>query len=226
MNIVASAIIVAAGLSTRMGYVDKMFALVAGRSILHHTVETFVSSGLFKNVVVVVSAHRIKKASDVLSEFFPEDVKIIVGGKRRQDSVKNGLLNISKCGLVAIHDGARPCVTLDVLKKGIDIGAQTGAAIPGIPVTDTIKRVGKSGEVRETICRSQYMSIQTPQVFRYDVLKLAHERIEFDSPDDASMVERIGRKVTVFKGDPDNIKVTRVSDLDVVEATLISRFCK
>ena len=224
MDTVGSAIIVAAGLSTRMGDQDKMFALLAGRPILHHTVDAFVASGLFQNVVVAVSGHRIEKASEVLSEYLSGDVEIIVGGKRRQDSVMNGLLNISAGGLVAIHDGARPCVTLDVLKRGIDAGAETGAAVPGIPVTDTIKRVGKYNEVRETICRSQHMLIQTPQVFRYDALKLAHERVDCDSSDDASMVEKTGRQVTVFEGDPDNIKITTVSDLDVAESILLSRF--
>ena len=217
-----AAIIVAAGVSARMGSIDKTFINLAGRPLICHSVDTFSTSNLFDSIVVVVAESKYEQARNVLSDFVSNKVEIVIGGRRRQDSVRNGLKAISKCTFVAIHDGARPCVALDVLKRGLDAVEHAGAVVPAVPVVDTFKRINELDQVLTTLERNSIRLIQTPQIFEYDLVLRAHRDVLRDSPDDAFMVEQIGESVTLFDGDPDNIKVTRPIDLKIAESILIS----
>ncbi len=217
-----AAIIVAAGVSARMGSIDKTFINLAGRPLICHSVDTFSTSNLFDSIVVVVAESKYEQARNVLSDFVSNKVEIVIGGRRRQDSVRNGLKAISKCTFVAIHDGARPCVAVDVLKRGLDAVQYSAAVVPAIPVADTFKRINEGDQVLETLERNSIRLIQTPQIFEYDLVLRAHRDVLRDSPDDAFMVEQIGESVTLFDGDPDNIKVTRPIDLKIAESILIS----
>ena len=158
----------------------------------------------------------------MLSEFISKGAQVVIGGSRRQDSVRNGLEAISKCTFVAIHDGARPCLALDVLKRGLDAVEYAGAVVPAVPVVDTFKRINELDQVLTTLERNSIRLIQTPQIFEYDLVFRAHRDVLRDSPDDAFMVEQIGEPVTLFDGDPDNIKITRPIDLKIAESILIS----
>jgi len=217
-----AAIIVAAGVSARMGSIDKAFINLAGRPLICHSVDTFLTSNLFDSIVVVVAEPKYEQAKNVLSEFVSNGVKLVIGGSRRQDSVRNGLEAISKCTFVAIHDGARPCLALDVLKRGLDAVEYAGAVVPAVPVVDTFKRINELDQVLTTLERNSIRLIQTPQIFKYDLVFRAHRDVLRDSPDDAFMVEQIGETVTLFDGDPDNIKITRPIDLKIAESILIS----
>jgi 2-C-methyl-D-erythritol 4-phosphate cytidylyltransferase len=170
----------------------------------------------------VVAESKYEKAKNVLSEFISKGAQVVIGGSRRQDSVRNGLEAISECTFVAIHDGARPCVALDVLKRGLDAVEYAGAVVPAVPVVDTFKKINESDQVLTTLERNSIRLIQTPQIFEYDLVLRAHRDVLRDSPDDAFMVEQIGEPVTLFDGDPDNIKVTRPTDLKIAESILIS----
>ena len=217
-----AAIIVAAGVSARMGSIDKAFINLAGRPLICHSVDTFLTSNLFDSIVVVVAEPKYEQAKNVLSEFVSNGVKVVIGGSRRQDSVRNGLEAISKCTFVAIHDGARACLALDVLKRGLDAVEYAGAVVPAVPVVDTFKRINELDQVLTTLERNSIRLIQTPQIFKYDLVFHAHRDVLRDSPDDAFMVEQIGEPVTLFDGDPDNIKITRPIDLKIAESILIS----
>ena len=217
-----AAIIVAAGGSARMGSIDKTFMNLAGRPLICHSVDTFSTSNLFDLIVVVVAESKYEQARNLLSGFISSKVEIVIGGRRRQDSVRKGLEAISQCTFVAIHDGARPCVTVDVLKRGLDAVQYSGAVVPAVPVADTFKRINESSQVLETLERNFIRLIQTPQIFEYDLVLRAHKDVLKESPDDAFMVEQIGEPVILFDGDSDNIKITRPNDLKIAESILIS----
>ena len=217
-----AAIIVAAGVSARMGSIDKVFINLAGRPLICHSVDTFLNSNLFDSIVVVVAESKYEQSKDVLSEFISNGAEVVIGGNRRQDSGRNGLEAISKCTFVAIHDGASPCVARDVLIRGLDAVKYNGAVVPAIPVVDTFKRINESDQVLSTLARNSIRLIQTPQIFEYDLVVRAHRDVLRDSPDDAFMVEQIGEPVTLYDGDPDNIKITRPIDLKIAESILIS----
>ena len=132
----------------------------------------------------------------------------------------NGLLALSPCDLALVHDGARPCVDDGTLERGIAAAAEHGAAVAGMPVKDTIKRVSPDLLVEDTPERARLWAAQTPQVFRYGLLLEAHRRCEGDFTDDAAMVESLGHPVRMFEGTYENIKVTTTGDLVVAEAFL------
>ncbi|MFH1015911.1 MAG: 2-C-methyl-D-erythritol 4-phosphate cytidylyltransferase, partial [Chloroflexota bacterium] len=139
------------------------------------------------------------------------------GGERRQDSVAAGLKLTGKCDWVVIHDGARPFVTIDLIERGLEAAKETGAAIAAVPVTDTIKEAGEDSIVRQTLPRQNLWAVQTPQVFRIDIITEAYRRARGDVTDDAMLVEQMGHKVKVFMGSYDNIKITTPEDLALAE---------
>ncbi len=144
------------------------------------------------------------------------------GCQRHQDSVAAGLAEIEQCDWVIIHDGARPFVTPDLIERGLEAAKETGAAIAAVPVTDTIKIAGKDFIIKETPSRKYLWSAQTPQIFRFDIMKEAYRskpRGEFT--DDAALVERVGYKVKIYKGSYDNIKITTPNDLILAKAMSI-----
>ena len=216
------AVIVAAGSASRMGGIDKVMAKLRGEPMIKRTVRTFQQSDAVSEIVVVTRPDLILSITSLCSGF--DKVKAVVaGGKDRQESVQNGLNVLSdKVKLAAIHDGARPLITWEVIDRVVRAANTYGAAIPAIPVKDTIKTFG-GGFVGETPDRATLRAVQTPQVFDFDLLRgaLAKARAEETQiTDDSSAVELMGMKVKVVEGDERNLKVTTPMDLKIAEMLL------
>ena len=215
------AIIVAAGRSERMGGRDMLFAVVGDKSLLAHTLSAFDACRGVDRVVLVLSPQNMEPGRELVAEAgFSKVVAVCQGGKRRQDSVCNGLEALASCQWVVVHDGARPLVTAELVERGLEAAKETGAAIAALPIGDTVKEVEPSGLIGRTLCRGQLWAAQTPQVFRYDILREAHQRTQGEATDDAALVEKLGHQVKVFEGSSWNIKVTTAADLALVEALL------
>ena len=133
-----------------------------------------------------------------------------------------GLEALGPCAWVVVHDGARPLVTPQLIEEGLAAARETGAAVCGLPAGDTVKRVDEQGQVMRTLDRRRLWLVQTPQVFRYDILREAHERSRRTATDDAALVERLGHRVRVYPGSSRNLKVTTPEDLALAEALLKS----
>jgi len=204
-----------------MGGVDKVFASLGGEPVLLRATRPFQECPLVDQIVVVISGDKENKCRTLVTG--PEWSKvsdICLGGKRRQDSVAAGLKQLNDFDWVIIHDGARPLVTVDLIERGLEAAKETGAAAAAVPVTDTIKVVGPGEIVRQTPPRQNLRSVQTPQVFRFDVIQIAHQQDASNVTDDASLVERLGHKVKLYTGSYDNIKVTTPDDLALAEILL------
>ena len=219
----AAAVLVAAGSSSRMNGDDKIFLDLCSRPIIEHSLSVFMNSGLFETTILVLSKNSINLAHDKLSDYLAEGLILTTGGARRQDSVSRGLEKIQKASVVAIHDGARPCITQSILEQGLEKVEKTGAAIPVIPVIDTVKRLNDIGRVETTLPRKNYKFSQTPQFFDVDLIRNAHRKIIKDVTDDASMIEMIGGEVEVFDGDIENLKITTSNDLVIARNILEAR---
>jgi 2-C-methyl-D-erythritol 4-phosphate cytidylyltransferase len=216
-----SAIIVAAGGSERMGGIDKMFAPINGRPALARVLDTFQRCKKIDRIIVVMGANNLEACRKMVAvEGWSKVKDIVPGGKRRQDSVAEGLKHIKDAGWVVIHDGARLLVTVDLIERGLEAAKDTGAAVAAVPVTDTIKAVGDGEIVNKTLSRQNLRAIQTPQVFRTDVIKDTYKSVRGDVTDDAALVEKAGYKVKLYMGAYGNIKITTPDDLAVAEALL------
>lgn len=222
----AAAIIVAAGSSRRMVGRDKLWSLLAGRATLARTIDVFEASPIIEHIVLVINSERIEAAARLRErEAWRKVADIVAGGARRQDSVRNGLDALAELApqmqWVMIHDGARPLVTGRIIEAGLQAAQQSGAAIAAVPVKDTIKHV-ENGLVQATIDRSRHWAAQTPQVFSFALIRAAysspHSREE--ATDDAALLERLGKPVTVFPGSYTNIKITTPEDIRIAEALL------
>ncbi|MBU2609008.1 MAG: 2-C-methyl-D-erythritol 4-phosphate cytidylyltransferase [Chloroflexi bacterium] len=212
------AIVAAAGESRRMGGVDKVFAPLSGRPVLARVIDAFEQCGSVDRVVVVVSEASLERCRQLVAgEKWSKVADICNGGERRQDSVLAGLNRLGKCDWVIVHDGARPLVTPDLIDRGLSEAEETGAAAAAVPVTDTIKVAGDGGLVSETLPRQNLWAVQTPQVFRFDIISEAYRQAEREVTDDASLVEQLGYKVRLYMGSYDNIKVTTPADLALAE---------
>ena len=212
------AVIVAAGESLRMGDTDKMLAQLSGKPLLAWAVRPFQQSRLVDQVVVVVSGENRQQCQAVISGSEWSKVSdFCLGGRRRQDSVAAGLAHLEQCDWVIVHDGARPLVTVDLIERGLEAAEETGAAVAAVPVTDTIKVAGEDGTVLQTPPRQNLWAVQTPQVFRIDIITEAYRSAGDDVTDDASLVEQAGYKVRLYPGSYDNIKITTPADLALAE---------
>ena len=217
-------VIVSAGASTRMAGVDKTLVELAGMPLIARTVDVFESCDAVGTVVLVVSRDDLNDVAEISRQReWKKVVHVRLGGARRQDSVWIGLKALPECEWVVVHDGARPLLTSKTIEDGLLTAQATGAATAAVPVTDTIKVVADDGRVVETLDRRTLASIQTPQVFKYDLLHAAHEETTADFTDDASMLEARGVAVEVFVGDRANIKVTTPEDLVIAAALLAAR---
>ena len=219
------AVIVAAGTASRMGGIDKVMAPLENEPMIVRTVRTFQNCDAIKEIIIVTRADLIPKISSICGKF--EKVKaVVVGGKDRAESVRNGLGMLSnKVKLVAVQDGARPLITDAVIDRTVRAAHTYGAAAPAIPVKDTIKVV-EGGIVATTPDRNTLKAIQTPQVFDFDLLKGAMKKADQDGAaitDDCSAVELLGYKVKIVEGDERNIKVTTPMDLKIAEMLLEER---
>ena len=218
------AIVVAAGVGRRMGGVDKTLATLGGKPLIAHSLDALHASDRIDSVVVVLSDANIDQASRLVAEGrYHKITSICLGGKRRQDSVRHGLERLPDAEWIVVHDGARPLVDAGLFELGLAEARLTGAAVAAVPVKDTIKAANADMVVTQTFGRDTLWIVQTPQVFRRDVLSEAHEMVTDDVTDDASMVERVGGKVRLFMGSYENIKVTTAEDLPVAEALFTRR---
>lgn len=217
-------VIVAAGSSRRMNGKDKIMAPLAGKPVLFHVVEPFLKFHRVERVVLVLNRRNLAGVKELLMKYgWDERVVTCLGGKRRQDSVLAGLRKLGKCDWVIIHDGARPRITLDLIRRGLEAARESGAATAAIPVTDTIKLAGTDMVVRWTMPRENLWQIQTPQIFRYDMLMDAFQYNEHDVTDEAQLVELTSGRVKLFMGAYDNIKITTPADLTIAGALLKNR---
>lgn len=219
------AVIVAAGSASRMGGIDKVMATLRGEPMIVRTVRTFQECDAIAEIVVVTRQDLIIPITDLCRDF--SKVKaVVVGGASRQESVQLGLNSLSPdVQLAAIHDGARPLVTWQVIDRAVRAAHTYGAAAPAVPVKDTIKVV-KGGVVVSTPDRSTLQAVQTPQVFDFDLLRGALKKAQDDGAqvtDDCSAVERMGLAVRMIEGDEENLKVTTPVDLKIAEMILEGR---
>ena len=214
-------VVVAAGRSSRMGGTDKTFADVHGIPLIGHTLRRIAASDAVDRIVLVVAADAVPDGEAVVRELdIPKIAAVCAGGARRQDSVLAGLVAMGGRQWVAIHDGARPCVTPDILGRALREVRGSGAAIAAVPVKDTIKVVGDGQVISATPDRANLWAAQTPQAFDYQTLMDAHRAADVEYTDDAAMVEAAGHRVTVFWGEYGNLKVTTPEDLDVASLLL------
>ncbi len=212
------AVIAAAGESQRMGGVDKMFALIGRKPVLAWAVDAFQRCPSVQQIVVVVSQQNIEAAQKLVAEQgWSKVTEVCTGGKRRQDSVTAGLGRLSNCNWAIIHDGARPLVTADLIEKGLEAARETGAAVAAVPVTDTIKIARGDRIVHQTPPRQNLWAVQTPQVFRTEIIAEAYRQANGEATDDASLVEQLGHRVKLYAGSYDNIKITTPDDLALAE---------
>ncbi|SET73010.1 2-C-methyl-D-erythritol 4-phosphate cytidylyltransferase [Natronincola peptidivorans] len=222
-----SAIIVAAGKGKRMGEgFNKQYIPLKEKPIVAHTLQIFENSQYIDEIILVVGKEEVSFAkTEIIEKYkFTKVVKVIEGGKERQDSVYNGLLEVNKrCQIVLIHDGARPFVKEKIIKNSIDMAEKIGAAVAAMPVKDTIKMVGDELEVVNTPERKYLWAVQTPQTFQYKLLKTAYEKLRTEKvivTDDAMAVERLGHTVKIIEGSYENIKITTPEDLIIAKAIL------
>ena len=213
------AVIVAAGSASRMGGIDKVMAELRGEPMIVHTVRSFQNCDAIKEIVIVTREDLILPITG-LCRGFDKVTAVVVGGSSRQASVALGMNALSgNCQLAAIQDGARPLVTWELIDRVVRAAHSYHAAIPVIPVKDTIK-VCNSGLVVSTPDRSALRAVQTPQVFDFDLLRGALKQAEIDGAevtDDCSAVERLGMSVKIVDGDERNLKVTTPFDLKIAE---------
>lgn len=210
-------VVVAAGSSSRMGGIDKVWAPLQGEPVIYHSLRTLGPE--VGQVVVVIRPDGLERAHDELASVCP-GVIMVVGGPERSDSVFNGLQEVIEFPLVAIHDAARPLASARLLREGIDRLAGSDGAIPVLPIPDTVKRVD-NGVTVETLDRSTLRLAQTPQLFRTASLLDAHTRARgMALTDDAAALEAIGRRVVVYPGEPWNLKITTSDDLAFAEMVL------
>ena len=215
-------VIVAAGNATRMGGIDKTMAYIHGEPVIARTVRAFQNCDAIKEIVVVTRSNLIMPVSD-LCHPFSKVTAVVVGGENRVASVQNGLNALSsRVHLVAVHDGARPLISFEVIDRTVRAAHTYGAAAPGVPVKDTIKVVS-GGVVTSTPDRKTLQAVQTPQVFDFDLLRGALKKaVEkgWEITDDCSAVEMLGMRVRMVEGDEKNIKITTPMDLKIAEILL------
>ena len=216
------AVIVAAGSASRMGGIDKVMADLGGEPMIVRTARAFQNCDAIASIVIVTREDLIRPISDLCRDM-KKVAAVVAGGKSRQESVHLGLNALPKgTKLAAVHDGARPLVSWQVIDRVVRAANTYGAAAPAIPVKDTIKVV-QGGLVKETPDRSSLMAVQTPQVFDFDLLRGALRKAEEDGAqvtDDCSAVERTGMRIKIVEGDERNLKVTTPMDLKIAELLL------
>jgi 2-C-methyl-D-erythritol 4-phosphate cytidylyltransferase len=202
-----------------MNGIDKVLAPLVGRPVLSYVLSAFDSYKAVDHIVLVVNEKSLEACQKLAAEL-PTPTSVCLGGKRRQDSVAAGLEKLKDCQWVIIHDGARPLVTEELIEKGLKAAKETGAAVAAVPVTDTIKVAGEDRIVHQTPSRQNLWAVQTPQVFRFEIITKAYQKAKSEATDDAALVERLGYKVKLYMGSYDNIKITTPRDLLVAEALI------
>lgn len=217
-----SAIILAGGKGKRMGgRVSKQYIEVNGKPILYYTLKRFIECKSIDSITLVLPEDEIEYCKKEILEKYSLNVdNIVIGGKERQDSVYNGLKSIVNTSIVLIHDGARPFVSNRIIEEGIEFAKIYGASAPGVMPKDTIKIKDEDGFSVETPSRERLISVQTPQVFKFNTILKCHEKIKKDNivvTDDTMVAELYGNRVYLYDGDYTNIKITTPEDLILAE---------
>ena len=225
------ALILAAGKGVRMGGRRKAFLPIGGKPLLAWTLSVFESFPRIQEIKVVVPPDQKERCwKEVLVPYNISKATMVSGGRERQDSLQNGFAKIDEpCHLVVIHDGARPFLDKETLAKSVDAAEENGASIVAVPVKDTIKIGDEERMVQETLERSHLWSVQTPQTYKYQIIKQALEKArkeKFYATDDSSLVEMIGKPVKIVSGSYENIKITTPEDLIFGELLLQRRMKK
>lgn len=226
-----TAIILAAGRGKRMkSKKKKQFLNIAGKPIVYYALECFERAPFIQDIILVTGEGYVEYCQkNIVEKYGLRKVKkVVAGGKERYDSVYEGLRACGKTDYVYIHDGTRPFIDQDMLKRALDGAKQMGASVVGMPVKDTIKVADKNHYVLETPERSKLWAVQTPQVFRYKIIKEAHEQMRKKGmegiTDDSMVVEKLGKhRVKMVEGSYENIKITTMDDLFIAEIILRGR---
>lgn len=222
----AGAIIAAAGAGLRMqNNTRKQYLYLAGMPVLVRSVKLFLDCNQVGPVVVVIPPGEEKTVRLLLQPYLVlSDVDFVPGGETRQQSVANGLKALAgSVDLVCIHDAARPLASPDLLERLLETAAVQGSAVPVIPVSDTVKEIDETGLVMATLAREYLRLVQTPQVFRRELLVKAHQvfnAVLAGATDDAALVETLGRPVQTIEGEFTNLKITTALDLKLAEEIL------
>jgi 2-C-methyl-D-erythritol 4-phosphate cytidylyltransferase len=219
-----SAIIVAGGKGIRMGAaVRKQYMLLAGKPIVCHTLEIFDACPCIEEIYLVVPPDDLDTCAEkwISSLTLHKTIHLVAGGIERQDSVYRGIEAISgrRCEVVVIHDAVRPFVSTHIIESCVAEARVSGACIVGMPVMDTAKLVN-SGRIERTLDRNTIWMAQTPQAFDLNLIRSAHEKARsdhFTGTDDAMLVERLGRKISIIAGSRLNMKITTPEDLALAE---------
>ncbi|MCA1321936.1 2-C-methyl-D-erythritol 4-phosphate cytidylyltransferase [Bacillus tianshenii] len=217
--------VLAAGQGKRMkAGKNKQFIELEGKPVIIHTLTVFENDPMCEEIKLVINEKEVPLFESLLESYGISKVsEMVPGGKERQDSVYNGLLRMENAEIVLVHDGARPFIRQEVIRRLVEKAKQDGAAIVGVPVKDTIKKVNPDLLIEETVERAALWMIQTPQAFQYSILQKAHlqaKEEQYMGTDESSLVERIGMPVHMVEGDYENIKLTTPEDLIVAEAIL------
>jgi 2-C-methyl-D-erythritol 4-phosphate cytidylyltransferase len=212
------AIIPAAGLGVRMGGgTPKQFLSLEGVPIFIHTLRKFVASEAIDDIILALRPEDMERArADVDREHFPRSVQLVAGGATRQETVGRALAEAPPgTEIVVVHDAVRPFIELEMIRRVVEAARKEGAAILGIPSVDTVKQIERL-IILGTLPRERIVLAQTPQAFRYALIREAFDRATadgFNGTDESSLVERLGYNVTVLLGSDRNIKITKPSDL-------------
>lgn len=214
-------VIVAGGSGKRMGIeTPKQFLELAGRPVLMHTIERFKSYNESIEIITVLPENQLRHWVELQKKYsFNVPQTLVKGGQHRFFSVRNGLKFVNAPGLVAIHDGVRPFVSIDTIRACFETAEKQGNAIPVISPTDSLRLLSENGSV--PVSRFSVKQIQTPQVFSADLIKKAYQqeyRLEFT--DDATVLEALGVKINLVEGNRENIKITNPEDLLISKALL------
>lgn len=229
MSAFVSAVIVAAGGSVRMGIADsKQFIPLLSRPAIEYTLKALQKCHLIKEIVIVCREQDNDRINKIIElNGFNKVSKLVKGGDSRADSVRNGIGACSEnAKYYAIHDGARPLITVEEIERVVEAAFDTGAATLGTSVKDTIKVVDGFNNIESTPIRSQLRAVQTPQVFERDLYRFALENAGdnlINFTDDCSLIENMGGEVLVVKGNEENIKLTTPIDIVIAESILKSR---
>ncbi len=218
------AILPCAGVGRRFGSHDKLYKKIGTLPILIHTLDAFVRCKDVHTIILAIHPEQYKTTEKLIAPMRRvAPVLLVHGGKRRQDSVRNGLKEVEnwkhKPEIVVVHDGARPFVTPEMISKSIREAKKHGSCIVAVPLKDTLKEQ-KDGFVEKTVPREKMINVQTPQAFRHDILKKAFEKARkdnFTGTDESALVERLGVKVKILNGSHKNIKITTEEDLLIAQ---------
>lgn len=208
-----SVVITAGGTSSRFKGQNKLLFEIDGKPIISHTVNTFLKLDFVDEIIISANESIIETLNVMFNGI--DKIKVIKGGKTRQESVYFGLQNCSNCDYVIIHDGARPFITQTVIASCLNKAKEVGGAIVAVKTVDTIKIVDENGLIVSTPDRKTLWNAQTPQIFKYDLIYTLHDKYKNENfTDDSLLFEKEGYKVAIFEGEYSNKKITTVNDVN------------